>query len=868
MIKRTDFIPMAQKIMEHVPKISIPYIVEYTFGRAISERRRVSGWFKSCHGNKSKDDSDERHLHFIGVLVGAFATLFPYTEVKAKPGQVRNPKPVHVETLHLHNAFAGLTVEEPTESEAPDVSDDTHTQGNEHVPKVASVTFEKTEDELEDDFFFAIECFLEEVQAIRSAIKETWDLYKRTGHDLVIATLTTNTAIGKWWKFINHLITDITNNSAVELIRQAEDQLELLVERPAKYPAAKFPVWSFPAIVFYDMHDSMQSSPIEMVVLPSEGVTGAAEGMCLHADWCLYHAYAGIKYYLHLTRRIGRHAQQALPAVSKDVFRGLIDERTWRSLEWTTVLRAATVMSRNTFALDEITRGIRHAFATWTVPIWVSFGMQTLLDIQDVFETSIDRPYKDLKAHLQYASKMLTKDLDFSSPFPPDGNQQEHIDRAKSILRDIHDWTIGDMFGVMLRQNSALQSHPVLGRIFNEPHYYMRNHPLRCGMLKYDTYLQLYSTGTGVESHWPSISLLAHLYAACKFSYPDDPVWPDMELFMERQDKARLFLGALPTTFKESQLKFVISNGVSPTNFAKNRRSNAPILALNNRRLFEDRSVLGQIYQDRMYKEPTTEEATELTRKLIQAIKSSRKLPERMEDTDVPTSIHSQRDWKPLEILEELQDWLVEDAIDVYADFFCMSRICMEIWTKIKAYLNEFPDSAETTSRAISITGFILNAGADWEAMLDENKAFREHMCSQGLTLPPEIVAVRQIIQDTIMALATPANRPAGWIGDRCIRRLLHVYPGAIHPLARPGSLFAGNLYLGWDSQDVEKSQLAQRLSEFMDRFEEEAEEYYRTVDAGEIDCPGCGERHNLSTIAPRTSLYICSPITKAAWNM
>ncbi|KAF2833079.1 hypothetical protein CC86DRAFT_376315 [Ophiobolus disseminans] len=103
-----------------------------------------------------------------------------------------------------------------------DADTDVRVDQPEEKAKITSVTLEKDEAEIEAEFFFAVECFLEEVQSIRTTIKDSWGVYKRTGYDLVIATLLTNTAI--------------------ELVRQADDQLELLVERPAKYPAANFPV--------------------------------------------------------------------------------------------------------------------------------------------------------------------------------------------------------------------------------------------------------------------------------------------------------------------------------------------------------------------------------------------------------------------------------------------------------------------------------------------------------------------------------------------------------------------------------------------------------------------------------------------------
>jgi hypothetical protein len=124
------------------------------------------------------------------------------------------------------------------------------------------------------------------------------------------------------------------------------------VDRPAKFPASKFPVWCFPAIALYQLHPSMQSMPLETVVLPSKAVM-VVDGPCPHPDWCMYNANTGVKYYLYYTQQCGKDSRFALPAVEKTTFQGKLAEDAWRALEWTTVLRSATLFSSNTFALDE-----------------------------------------------------------------------------------------------------------------------------------------------------------------------------------------------------------------------------------------------------------------------------------------------------------------------------------------------------------------------------------------------------------------------------------------------------------------------------------------------------------------------------------
>ena len=432
--------------------------------------------------------------------------------------------------------------------------------------------------------------------------------------------------------------------------------------------------------------------------------------------------------------------------------------------------------------------------------------MQVLLDIQDIFDTSVGNAYKDLRAHLQYASKILTNDLDFQSPFPRTGNQQSQVDRAKMILKDIDNWTNSDVFRTLLRQQHAMGTHPNLSKAVNQEHYLLRNHPLRCGMLKYDTYMQLHATGLGVESHTKGISDLAHLYAACRISYPDDPAWPDMEYLLERQDKNRLFIGALPQSFKEAQRKFALAIGASVTNFSRGKRSNKIKVDVYSAKYVDDRSILGKLYQARMYKEPTTQEATELTRKLIETIKSASERKSTLSKTRASKPVGGHHVWNSLDILEELKECLTEDAHDLYFDIFTMDRVCGEMWSRVKEHFNSVPEGmVHAGGSALGMTADILAAGANWEAILDESKDFREYVRSKDSSVSPEIAAVRQIIQQVVRTTTTSANRPNGWMGDRCIRRMLLANPKSICLLANNGPTQADKLYLGWERETAQE---------------------------------------------------------------
>jgi hypothetical protein len=185
-------------------------------------------------------------------------------------------------------------------------------------------------------------------------------------------------------------------------VRQAEAELEQLIERPKKFPDSKFPVWTFPTIVIYETHRLHDNIPIEKFVLPCEILLpDKLIGSCNCAKLCLWHTGAALRFYLHTDLvTADATARSKLPPATADIstsgpHEGLEAKRTlWRALQLIQYLRFTTLIAQPMFGLDEVTRGIRHSFDTFTVPIWVTFGLRLLLDIQDIMELS-DRSWRD-----------------------------------------------------------------------------------------------------------------------------------------------------------------------------------------------------------------------------------------------------------------------------------------------------------------------------------------------------------------------------------------------------------------------------------------------------------------------------------------
>jgi hypothetical protein len=262
-IRVGDFTSMAHAIASFEPRVDVPKALEKVFNRAIKARRMVWSWFESAQKGHT---SNRRHSHFIDVLVKAMKALKPLIPQDSNDGEL--------DYVPVQNRFTSLSVEEtdPYDDLIPEVRQQT-------LPKVATGSIEQGEEGIEEEFFFAIESFLKELDEIRMFVLGEWLEYFETGKGLTRAALLANTA--------------------VDLVRSAEYQLGHALIRPKKYPANKFPVWTLPALLYYRSHERFQDQSPDLFVTPSLRVVSEdALHRCDQERYCFWNVYAALKIYL------------------------------------------------------------------------------------------------------------------------------------------------------------------------------------------------------------------------------------------------------------------------------------------------------------------------------------------------------------------------------------------------------------------------------------------------------------------------------------------------------------------------------------------------------------------------------------------
>ncbi|KAK8087177.1 hypothetical protein PG994_002151 [Apiospora phragmitis] len=601
-IKVSEFVGAARAIANFTPRPRIPQALGRLFDRAIAARRACTEWYEQHrHGDSL---SNERHTNFTNTLIDAWETLRPFQTLDKKRTD-RRAKPSAKDLkndggMSFLNRFSKLHVQDATSSDpdaannksaqAETIADVRHEPDAFKLPDVSPATIEKDEEDIEDDFFFAIQSFLGDLERLRDNVKAIWSAYACGKSELTLASLLTNTTI--------------------QLARRAEGALDLTIERPKKYPASEFPTWTLPALLMYVQHERDDSRLQKMSAFEFVSLSTKTFGFsCEHASFYLWSVYDAVKQMVAYSdqslkgQKIHRNEYAvAVPPYDGLYTNGESENETYRRVrELLPGFQITAIEFVNSFANDEITRGVFEMFKSSTLPIWAVFGIHLLLDMQDILGvTSSAQPLEELQSHTHNMPEVT----DFETyPFGTTADNHKSIMTWTSIRqREFKKIVLEDDIRQRVSQvpvPEAVKSKFMKMDCIQEENWFLRRHPLRCGLLKYHLYFLFHCAGIRFgESSW-GLSALIHVYAACRRLYPDDPVWPDMELYLVNQDLDYLFFGGIPRTMAEAFTKASLAFGISPTYFARNRRGSAlPPYSRSNIRVALNPSHMLNVWTD------------------------------------------------------------------------------------------------------------------------------------------------------------------------------------------------------------------------------------------------------------------------------
>jgi hypothetical protein len=461
------------------------------------------------------------------------------------------------------------------------------------------------------------------------------------------------------------------------------------------------------------------TTEIKAFCLPSTFLTSRDQ---THTDahWCLWPVYSGLKYYSDTARRLKKKRRKdVIPVIERTRFdaTGGIHDDTWRTIQMAGVLHQAIRQQPGTVPYDEITRGVEVMLESPTVPVWLTFGMQVLLDVQDILHATHSwTPFEDL--HICMAAEILAQKAlhdNWLLPFIMTSSASSEPSQTLDDMRKLN--------------TMRLLRHKYLANGTSDA---LKHNPIRCGLLKYDLYLDRRGQGLPLEEATNQICMMAHLYVATRTLHPEAPKWPDMELAIHHQNPTRLFFGGIPKTIDECMRKVYDMAGKSATSMARDAGRRQKMQAKDSLsgiffgkvtrekttegRRIEDTSTLATIFHNRNARSSIDGLVDLQVKVLGNKIRSTaelahlaRKVGSSPKHLEAELQWHSGKDNGPTALLRELSLWIDGDAIDLYFDWHALHDQCARIWDRLVHSLSDDPAWNPQWSRSINMGIYIID---------------------------------------------------------------------------------------------------------------------------------------------------------------
>ncbi|CAN8104457.1 unnamed protein product [Discula destructiva] len=471
-VRTRDIVPMAEFIAAGFKKggkgqFTLNPAVDAAFRRAIAARKRVTAWYETTsHGELDVEESNGRHHYFTNILLKAWNVLLDAAaSCSSKLPPTTQPKGAAKVSSNTNNRFTALTLE--------DIDDDggdiileamkpTHKAKKTKEPSssaVPDVFIVGDDQQIEDEFWFAIQSFLMELHKVRDIILRYWEDYNASKIDLIMAALGTRTAI--------------------DLIRRAEIELGLRIIRPRRFPEDKYPVWKLPALLYAREHSTAGQdldSFLNVEVDNYKTVPDDQNDFCLYNIYVLFTCHA--KWGSWMSSRpqgspiwpLGA-AKDPLHFVDLNLMMlrlRLIVSPEWQMIPWE----------------DEVSRGLRHVLQQGEVVIWAMFAFKVLWDTHklDHKQYAYHDIFEEIGEVIDSSNFTTSQLLDSKWAYDSDIAQMPSADGHDALeftLARVGAWVYGN------ESFHGLATH--LRRIL-WPAFFLEMNPLHCGLIKYDLY--------------------------------------------------------------------------------------------------------------------------------------------------------------------------------------------------------------------------------------------------------------------------------------------------------------------------------------------------------------------------------------------
>ncbi|KAK8036424.1 hypothetical protein PG991_001561 [Apiospora marii] len=633
-----DFIPMARHIVsaEAEPAVEVPPTLSAALSRVI--------WARKAFARQMGSKADRKHSFFVQVLERVQDTLKPLlsgsesgsdaldlSDVKKSvddigaAGQDDKPKA-------RSSVFEFLDVYEPSEEflNAPDVV----------LPERHDASYQIEEVDERDEAIFAFMTLLGDFAKLRDEVRALWDRYSAKELDLAAVSVATN--------------------AAMEFARNMEEDIAPLLKRVGGSE-----------VVAQNCHFALcEAAGHDFLAKRHPG------------DDFNYDAYevGNLDYHnaLLFTRTHWQHnAPKALSQYNGKW--GWYNERrdfapATGKARWLQQKNAmAEFLSDNLYFVeffeqpvqDELIRGMRKIRETGVTPISYAFAVQLYLDVLQhqrlTNPAGVDRAYTEMRETIVRIKTSLGQIPVGSKP-------------RREALRAVTLWE-GDPIH---QARTMLHREELLERPHSAPWTFLRHHPMYCGLWVHYMRTRFHTEGNVYSAVPGAVMAVGQLYHAVRQegALPEGRRWEDMETFMQWQGNSTFFVGDPPTSPEGYAKNFMLTMGMSTTNWAPNKRTAKVDLTQATRRNMRFKGWASLLMQERY--QASRPMSTEVVLDILEKTK------ERKETQESGSSQRKGKGKGKSIQVRQLADQIHAEVPELNFDYFALHEACWALLKKLK----------------------------------------------------------------------------------------------------------------------------------------------------------------------------------------
>lgn len=544
-----EFLSLAAYITARIKSpYKVPLSVLSTLKRAIDARRKSNLWFKT---NEANEESDEGHVHFIGILEGVYDILKPHSQALH---QVETD-----EDLEIDNIFANLELEEPSEAFL-------NSPGTKPELKEPRKKYEAESMEEKFEMLFAAFSLFDDIFRIYGFVRNLWDQYHTGKSDLITVSVTSNTAIDMVRRLEQEFFKQFSSAKEPKEVINMLFHIKCLQQgvlpdpKPAHVGSVPFNIDMYETATFLLMDMLSLVSSFADVVTPK------------HTP--IYRQGFFGTYDPKTDRAKMSNVQQFQE--DKIIFAAAFTD-----------LCFLAKCKDNIPAEDELTRGIRIMVNDRKIHIWTLFAARLFIDVHHLLRADIGIPFKQLQELGSKIKDTWNTTLRFRgslelSTWPP------HNDMVieETMIKLIDEWLFEDR--IQLTMKRTVRNVPVPDGDF----HLFRQHPLLCGLFAFSLRMRFHEYGVDYANAWGAVLYTSHLYNAVQQEGYCQKPWMDLEMLIGTQTPEKVFVGGKPTNTDAYLKHFSLCMGHSVTQYARDRRRQGTVAARGGPRGL---STVGQV---------------------------------------------------------------------------------------------------------------------------------------------------------------------------------------------------------------------------------------------------------------------------------